>query len=142
MGIRGGFLNIRGEDMKINKKMFRKKNIFQRMFDFSGILSVSQFWTEVFMLLISFLCAVVTMLIVISSTIKASEQELILLGNILVWVLVGIWCLSLIKLMVRRLRDGGHSAKKLLWLLLPVAGPVILLVLLFSRSLEYHDIDD
>ena len=116
--------------------MYKKKNIFRRLFDFSGRITVGQFWSGIGMRIISFLCAVIIMLIVLTSVVQADEQTLIGMGNTLTLVLAVLWCMSIVKLMVRRLRDGGHSAKNLLWLLVPVVGLIVLLVQLFAKSVD------
>lgn len=52
----------------------------------------------------------------------------------LTWLLYPFTAWALLVLLARRLHDQGRSLASLLWVLLPIAGPLCLLVLLCCRA--------
>lgn len=85
-------------------------------------LSVATFWSEVGTRAISYLCAVILMVIIVSSTVQETVQELnriCICGSVALAVL---WCIPFIRLTRMRLQDAGFTSKAYLWLLMPLVG--------------------
>jgi len=56
------------------------------------------------------------------------------LGRGATWILYPPFLWILAALMIKRLHDGGHGAQYLLWILLPVLGPIWLVITLALRK--------
>ena len=118
----------------MDKRLVEKKYFLWRMFTFSGYISPAQFWSEIAMRLIGYFCAVIILCIVVSSKVQGDTAALVDLVNILVPILAILWSVPILALTRRRLRDAGYNAKSYLWLLLPVAGWIVFVVRLCSRT--------
>lgn len=97
-------------------------------------MSVSIFWSECGVSVISYLCAVIVLVMILSVTVKASVEKLSLISEYAACGLAVLWCIPIARNTRYRLRDAGYTAKAYLWLLLPVIGWVIFLALLCKKS--------
>ena len=131
----------------MDKRLVEKKYFLWRMFTFSGYISPAQFWSEIALRVIGFFCATIILCIVLSATMEASTEQIIDRVNLLLPILGICWSIPILALTRRRLRDGGYTAKSYLWLLLPVAGWIVFIIRLCSRTaprgkeeiwFEYH----
>ncbi len=113
---------------------YKKPNFFRRNFSFSGVIEATHFWSEIGVRVIGWLCASVLLSILISVLIPGTTEQLIELTNVVIPIFTIIWIIPMVALTRRRLRDAGYSAKSYLWLLLPVVGWIIFIVLLCRRS--------
>lgn len=105
----------------------------KRKLNIKDTMTVSQFWTEFGLKLIGYLCAVIIMVIILSVTLDVSTERLSVICE---WVACGmavLWCIPIARNTWLRFRDAGYSAKVYLWLLFPVIGWVIFLVLLCTK---------
>ena len=118
----------------MDKRLFEKKNFLWRMFTFSGFIEPAQFWSEIAIRIIGFFCATIMLCIVLSASMTEDTADIVACVNVLVPILGVVWSIPIIALTRRRLRDGGHSAKSYLWLLLPVAGWIVFVIRLCSRT--------
>ena len=118
----------------MDKRLVEKKYFLWRMFTFSGYISPGQFWAEIPTRIIGFLCAVIILCIMLSASMTADTAEIVARVNILVPILGVLWMIPMVALTRRRLRDAGYSAKTFLWLLVPVAGLIVLIVRLCAPT--------
>lgn len=113
--------------------MKRKDNILHQL-KANRRLSVATFWLEVGSRAISFFCAMIFMVIILSATVQATVQEL---NRICIYAAVGLgvlWSIPFIRLTRMRLRDAGFSPKAYLWLLLPVLGLIVFAGLMCAKG--------
>ncbi len=115
-------------------RKYQKPNFFQRNFSFKGEMSVGEFWSEMGVRIISFLCAAIMLCIAIVVMVPGETKELIVIVDISVPILAILWVIPMIAMTRRRLRDAGFSAKSYLWLLLPVIGWIVFVALLLKKS--------
>ena len=118
------------------KKKYKSKpqNIFERNFSFAGTVSRGDFWSDVGVRAISWLCAAVMLGMLFSVTIPADTQTVTAITEIAAAVLAVIWLISIVAMSRRRLRDAGLGAKTYLWLLLPGIGLVVFICLLCRKT--------
>lgn len=119
-------------DKKYRK--YKKPNVFQRNFSFAGEIGVSEFWSEMGVRLIGFLCAAILVCMLITVLVPGSEEQLVKIVDVAIPVLAVLWVIPMIALTRRRLRSAGYSAKSYLWLLLPVIGWIIFIARLCAKS--------
>ncbi len=117
-------------------KKYQKMGLLHRIFTFSGHISPREFWSEIGIRIIGFLCAVILMCILVSATVPGTTEEILALVNILVPILAVLWVIPMVALTRRRLRDAGQSPKTYFWLLLPVVGWIIFIVVLCKPTQE------
>ena len=120
----------------MDKRLFQKKYFLWRMLTFSGHISPGQFWTEIATRIIGFFCATIILCIVVSVAVSADVEGTIAIVNMLLPILGLLWLIPIIALTRRRLRDAGYSAKSYLWLLVPLAGPIVFIVRLCARTVK------
>ena len=122
----------------MNKKYrkYKKPNFFRRNFSFSGYMTSGEFWSEMGIRVISFLCAVILLSILIVVVVPGNTEELITVTEVAIPILAVFWAIPMVAMTRRRLRDGGFTAKTYLWLLLPAAGLIIFIVRLCAKSIE------
>ena len=101
--------------------------VFKKYAEFLGRASRAEFWWWiVFTTLVSMLLASVPVP-VWTSTDQGQ------LGLTMTTTLAGMWSIAVLlptlAVSVRRLRDAGHGWGNLFWILLPVAGAIVLIVL-------------
>ncbi len=113
---------------KDQKELFRKLRAKERM-------SASTFWSELVVSLISYLCAVIVMVIIVSVALPLETQQLSHITNWLAIIMAVLWCIPIARNTRLRLRDAGFSAKAYLWLLLPIVGWIIFIALLCAKGL-------
>ena len=113
--------------------MKRKDNILYKL-NAQRCLSVTGFWSEVFTRAISYLGAVIIMVLILCTTVKGTEEELNRLCIYAAIVLAVVWCIPFIRLTRMRLRDAGIGPKAYLWLLLPVVGWVVFGCLMCAKG--------
>lgn len=102
--------------------------VFRKYAEFTGRASRPEFWWWiVFTTLVSMLLASVPV-----PVWTATDQGQ--LGLTMTTTLAGMWSIAVLlptlAVSVRRLRDAGHGWGNLFWILLPVAGAIVLIVLL------------
>ena len=115
---------------------FKRQNIFQRLFSFSGKIGRGEFWSELLTRLISLICMAIVLCFVIVSVVPGDTEHLTRVTDAAMPFLLVLWAVPVVALTRRRLRDAGFSAKSYLWLLLPVVGWVIFVVRLCRDSAE------
>ena len=130
-GARGGLFFVR---CVMDKRLFKRGNFLFRTFSFKGYISVSAFWSDLPIRLISLFCAVILMCIAVSVCVPGEVEEIVTLCQWIVPVLALLWLIPVIPLTRRRLRDAGYTAKAYLWLLLPVIGWIIFIIKLCAKS--------
>ncbi len=114
--------------------MPKKQNIFRRFFSFSGKMRIGEFWSELGTELIWAVCGMICLVLVLSVVITGDTQRVLDAVDVAVPI---YGCLVLVRLAAlsrRRLRDAGYGIRAYLWLLVPVAGPVVLVLLLCGKS--------
>ena len=92
-----------------------------------------EFWSEVGVRVIGFICAAIMLCILLAVLVPADTQELINLVDVTILILGLCWGVTIIAMSRRRLRDAGFGAKSYLWLLLPVVGWIVFLVRLCKK---------
>ena len=112
----------------------KKKDNILRSLKRRQVMPVGKFWSECAIGAISYLCALVVMMIVLSSVLDVDTERLTQIVNYAACVLAVLWCIPIARNSRRRLRDAGYSAKAYLWLLLPVVGWLVFLVLLCKKG--------
>ena len=98
-------------------------------------MSAGVFWSECAMQAISYFCAVIIMMIIVSVTVQADTERLTEIASHIALAMVPLWCVPIARNSRYRLRDAGYSAKAYLWLLLPVIGWIVFIVLLCKKGL-------
>ena len=111
----------------------RKDNILRKL-KRQRRMSVGTFWSECALRVISYICALVIMMIILSVALPVSPEELNRIVNIAAVVLGILWCIPIARNTRMRLRDAGFSPKAYLWLLLPVAGWVVFIALMCVKG--------
>ena len=122
----------------MDPRMFKKHNIFYRIFTFSGCVSASEFWWGLFTRIFSFFAAVVALCILLSAALQGTAEQINRVVNIAVPILGIIWLAAIAALTRRRLRDANVSPKNYFWLLVPVIGWIVFIVKLCARSVNDH----
>ncbi len=117
-------------------KKYQKMGFFHRLFTFSGYSALHEFWSDIGIRVISFLCAVILMCIAVAAIVPGTTEEILAIVNALVPVLAVLWLIPMVALTRRRLRDAGQSPKVYFWLLLPVIGWIIFIVALCKPTQE------
>ncbi len=97
-------------------------------------MTVTAFWSDCAVRVISYLCALILMTIVLSVVLPVSTQLLTNIADVAAIVLAVLWCIPVIRNTRRRLRDTDHTAKAYLWLLLPVIGWIVFVALLCKKG--------
>ena len=110
------------------------KKFWKGYLDFYGSTSRSDFWLAalanwIVLLILALIAAV------IASGNTASEGSLSVMG-VFMMVYTFATLFPSIAIMIRRLQDAGFPRKQLLWILLPYAGAIILIVKLCRPSAE------
>ena len=113
--------------------MKRKDNILYQL-NAQRCLSVTGFWSEVLTRAISYLGAVIIMVLILCTTVKGTEEELNRLCIYGAIVLAVVWCIPFVRLTRMRLRDAGIGPKAYLWLLLPVVGWIVFACLMCAKG--------
>ena len=116
--------------------LMKEQTFFQRHFSPAGTISAGAFWTELGIKAISCLCASILLCILIVVLVPGTSDELTKLSELAVMLLAALWLIPVAVLTRRRLRDGGYTAKAYLWLLLPVVGWIIFVLLLCRKGSE------
>ena len=120
----------------MDKRLVEKKYFLWRMFTFSGYISPSQFWSEIALRFIGFFCAVIMLCIGLSVAMPEEPEKISALMGMLVPILGVLWMIPIVVLTRRRLRDGGHSPKNYLWLLIPVIGWIMFVLRLCAPTVS------
>ena len=93
--------------------------VFRRYADFGGRAGLPEFWWFVFLLAV-----VGTGLSALAGFLPSARG--VADGLVAFWSLATL--LPTVAVSVRRLRDGGNRWTQLLWLLVPIAGPIVLIL--------------
>lgn len=118
----------------MKRKKYKPRGQLWQLFTFSGYIGSGEFWAELGVRVIYFLCASILLCIGIVVVVPGNTQELIAITDVAVPILGVIWIIPVIALTRRRLRDAGYDAKSYLWLLLPVIGWIIFILRLCGKS--------
>jgi uncharacterized membrane protein YhaH (DUF805 family) len=114
--------------------VYKKPNFFRRNFSFEGTIGRGEFWSEIGMSVIGYLCLCIVACIAISLLVPGTVEQLSNYTAIAALVFAVFHGLRIVALTRRRLRDAEYSAKSYLWLLLPVVGWIIFLIRLCKTS--------
>ena len=114
--------------------MFKKYSILRKLKK-QQTMSVAIFWSECATQVLSYICAVIVMIMILSVTLQVSTELLTQIVNYTAIVMAVLWCIPIARNTRMRFRDAGISPKAYFWLLLPVIGWVIFIVLLCFKSL-------
>ena len=98
-------------------------------------MSAGAFWGDLCIKLISCFCCVIVMLILLSVLLPFSTEQTNQIAIYASIVLAVLWCIPIARNTKRRLRDAGYGPKAYLWLLLPVLGWLIFVILLCKKGL-------
>ena len=112
----------------------KRKDDILRQLKKNRRMSVTTFWMEAGTRAVSFLCAVVVMVIILCVTVPGEVEEL---NRICILASIGlglVWSLPFIRFTRMRLRDAGRSPKAYFWLLLPVLGWIIFAGLMCAKG--------
>ena len=115
------------------------KNMYKRphYFSFSGQMTASEFWSSLCTGFIGAFVILMVLCMLLCAIVPADVEQLSLIMN---WVTLSVclfWLVRVAAISRRRLRDAGFTAKSYLWLLLPVVGLIIFVVIrLCARSTE------
>lgn len=126
------------------------RTCYENYVDFKGRASQSEYW---WFYLFNFLVTIVYFILMIIfsgglvlASITSGELESFYSGSIIIGVIDVIYKLYSIGTLIpslavtfRRLHDTGRSAWNLLFALIPIVGPVVLLVFLCGRSDEENE---
>ena len=94
------------------------------------------FWSECAVRAISYLCAVIIMTMVLSVALQVSTAQLTKITEYTAIAMAVLWCIPIARNTRSRLRDAGYTAKAYLWLLLPIVGWLVFIVLLCAKSTQ------
>lgn len=104
------------------------QTVLRKYADFEGVAKRPEFWWWI--LFTALVSAAFSVFNVVAISAEAS------IGSIL----VGLWSvatlLPTLAVMVRRLRDAGYDWKNVFWLLVPIAGLIVLALYLSKPSLS------
>lgn len=114
--------------------MTKEKYLLRRRLKKAERMSVSMFWSECAVSVISCLCAVIILTLVLSVTLPVSTERLTQIAEYSACAMALLWCIPIAVNTRRRLRDAGYSAKAYLWLLLPFAGWLVFVALLCKKG--------
>ena len=98
-------------------------------------MSVAIFLSECAVQVISYICAIVTMTLILSVTLEVTTERLTQISETAAVVMAVLWCIPIARNTRLRLRDAGYTAKAYLWLLLPGLGWLVFLALLLKKGL-------
>lgn len=113
--------------MKKKYPIFRELEAKRRM-------SRASFWSEAGTRAVSFLCAVIVMVIILCVVVPADTQRL---NDICILASIGlgiVWAIPFIRFTRMRLRDTGRSPRAYFWLALPVIGWVVFAGLMCAKG--------
>ncbi len=106
-----------------------------RMLKRKETMSAAVFWSELCLKIISYFCAVIIMILILSSVLDETTERLTLIVEYVALGMVPLWCIPIARNTRCRLRDAGYTAKAYLWLLLPIVGWIVFIVLMCAKSL-------
>ena len=89
--------------------------------------------------MISYLCSLIILMMILSVALPVSSERLSEIMNYVAIALALLWCIPIARNTRFRLRDAGYGPKAYLWLLLPVIGWLIFIVILFAKSIPATD---
>ena len=113
----------------------KRKYTILRKLKASRRMTASLFWSEFAISVISYLCALIILMMILSAILPVSAERL---SEIMDYVAIGVailWCIPIARNSRFRLRDAGYGPKAYLWLLLPVVGWIIFILLMFAKSI-------
>lgn len=97
-------------------------------------MSVATFWSECAIKVISYLCALIILMMILSVALPVSAEKLSEIMNYVAVIVGVLWCIPIARNTRYRLRDAGYSPKAYLWLLLPVVGWIVFIVILCTKG--------
>ena len=98
-------------------------------------MSVATFWSECAIKVISYLCALIILMMILSVALPVSAEKLSEIMNYVAVIVGVLWCIPIARNTRYRLRDAGYSPKAYLWLLLPVVGWIVFIVILCGKGI-------
>ena len=102
-------------------------------------MSVASFWSECGIKVINWLCTVIVAAMILSATLPLPAVDLTRIVEYVALVMALLWLIPIARNTRFRLRDAGYGPKAYLWLLLPVIGWLIFIVILFAKSIPATD---
>lgn len=121
------------------------KRAFSKYCCFTGRASRSEFWWfYLFTQIVSYLLSIPLMITTFRSVAAGNIEGIAIASNMSfgLW-LVNLWGLIVLLpsfgLLFRRLHDAGHSGWNWLWMFLPLAGPIIIIVFCCQESQPYDN---
>lgn len=93
-------------------------------------MSVAMFWSEFGMKIISWLCAVIMLTMILSTVLPLPLEQLVQIAEYTALGMAILWLIPIARNTRYRLRDAGYTAKAYFWLLLPVVGWLVFIVLM------------
>ena len=115
--------------------MIKRKYSILRKLKANQTMSAGIFWSECATRVVSYLCALIVMLIILSVALSVSTERLTQISEYAAIVLAVLWCIPIARNTRFRLRDAGYTAKSYLWLLLPIVGWIVFIARLCAKSL-------
>ena len=117
----------------------KRKYTLLRKLQASRRMTASMFWSEFAVKVISYLCALIILMMILSVTLPVSAERLSEIMDYVAIVVAVLWCIPIARNTRFRLRDAGYTPKAYLWLLLPVIGWIAFIVILFAKSIPATD---
>ena len=115
------------------------KNMYKRphYFSFSGQMTASEFWSSFCTGLIGAFGVLMVLCILLCVIVPADVEQLSQIMNWVTLTVCLVWLVRVAAISRRRLRDAGFTAKSYLWLLIPVVGLIVFVVIrLCARTTE------
>ena len=117
----------------------KRKYTIRRKLQASRRMTASLVWSECAVTVISYLCSLIILMMILSVALPVSSERLSEIMNYVAIALALLWCIPIARNTRFRLRDAGYGPKAYLWLLLPVIGWLIFIVILFAKSIPATD---
>ena len=117
----------------------KRKYTILRKLQASRRMTCGMFWSECAVTVISYLCSLIILMMILSVALPVSSERLSEIMNYVAIALALLWCIPIARNTRFRLRDAGYGPKAYLWLLLPVIGWLIFIVILFAKSIPATD---
>ena len=97
-------------------------------------MSAASFWSECGIKVINWLCTVIVLAMILSAALPLPVAELTRIVEYTALAMALLWLIPIARNTRYRLRDAGYGPKAYLWLLLPLIGWLIFIVLMFAGS--------
>ena len=111
-------------------------DFWKRWNDFQGRTSRCSFWVALGAHILLNTLLQIGMAIVSVSLLRLTPETAMTYSHQLRHVFAILWCVAVLAMTVRRLRDAGYTAKSLLWLFVPFIGFVAIVARLCAKSVD------